>query len=75
MPELKQYVGLDVSLKETSIAVIDENDKLVWRGSVPSTPEAIAEASRKRAPRAERIGRLVNSCPGSTLVSKPKLAP
>ena len=56
MPELKQYVGLDVSLKETSIAVIDENDKLVWRGSVPSTPEAIAEALRKHAPRAERIG-------------------
>ena len=56
MPKLKQYVGLDVSLKETSIAVIDENDKLVWRGSVPSTPEAIAEALRKHAPRAERIG-------------------
>ena len=46
MPKLKQYVGLDVSLKETSIAVIDENDKLVWRGSVPSTPEGIAKALR-----------------------------
>ena len=56
MPKLKQYVGLDVSLKETSIAVIDENDKLVWRGSVASTPEAIAEALRRQAPRAERIG-------------------
>ena len=56
MPKLKQYVGLDVSLKETSIAVIDENDRLVWRGSVPSTPEAIAEALRKHAPCAERIG-------------------
>jgi hypothetical protein len=52
-----------VSLKETFIAVIDENDKLVWRGSVPST----------HAPRAERIGRLVKSRPGS--VSKPKVAP
>src|SRR5262252_6195216 len=56
MLKLKQYVGLDVSLKETSIAVIDENDKLVWRGSVASTPEAIAEALKKHAPRAERIG-------------------
>ena len=62
-----------MSLKETFIAVIDENDKLVWRGSVPSTPEAIAEASRKRAPRAEQIGRLVKSRPGS--VSKPKVTP
>ena len=53
--------------------MIDENDKLVWRGSVPSTPEAIAKASRKRAPRAEQIGRLVKSRPGS--VSKPKVTP
>ena len=36
MPNLKQYVGLDVSLAETSIAVIDEADKVVWRGSVAS---------------------------------------
>ena len=56
MPKLKQYVGLDVSLKETSIAVIDENDRVVWRGSVASTPEAIAEALSRHAPRAERIG-------------------
>ena len=56
MPKLKQYVGLDVSLRETSIAVIDENDKVVWRGSVASTPEAIAEALSRHASRAERIG-------------------
>ena len=56
MPKLKQYVGLDVSLAETSIAVIDETDKVVWRGVVASTPEAIAEALMKHAPRAERVG-------------------
>jgi transposase len=50
------YVGLDVSLKETSIAVIDDADKIVWRGTVASTPEMIAEALRKHAPRALRIG-------------------
>ena len=55
-PMSKQYVGLDVSLAETSIAVIDENDKVVWRGKVASTPEAIAEALKKHAPRAERVG-------------------
>jgi hypothetical protein len=52
----KQCVGLDVSLKEASIAVINENDKLIWRRSVASTPEAIAEALKKHASRAERIG-------------------
>jgi transposase len=56
MPKLKQYVGLDVSLKETSVAAIDENDRLVWRGRVASTPEAIADALKKHATRAERIG-------------------
>jgi transposase len=56
MPKLKLYIGLDVSLKETSVAVIDENDKLVWRGRVASTPEAIADALKKHAARAERVG-------------------
>jgi transposase len=56
LEQLKQYVGLDVSLKETSIAVIDAADKVVWRGSVASTPEAISAALAKHAPLAERIG-------------------
>lgn len=51
-----QYVGLDVSLAETSIAVVDKDGKLVWRGKVDSTPQAIAEALRRHAPLAERIG-------------------
>ncbi len=56
MSNLKQYVGLDVSLAETSIVVIDDNDKVLWRGSTASTPDAIAEALKKHAPRAERVG-------------------
>ncbi len=42
MPKSSQYVGLDVSLKETSICVIDDVGKIVWRGRTESTPEAIA---------------------------------
>ena len=34
MSQSNQYVGLDVSLKETSICVIDDADKIVWRGRV-----------------------------------------
>lgn len=56
MSHLKQYVGLDVSLAETAIAVIEESDKVVWRGSVATTPDAIADALKKHAPRAERVG-------------------
>ena len=34
MSQSNQYVGLDVSLKETSICVIDDADKIVWRGQL-----------------------------------------
>ena len=50
MSKCSQYVGLDVSLKETSICVIDDADKTVWRGRVDSTPEAIATAVKQHAP-------------------------
>ena len=52
MSQSNQYVGLDVSLKETSICVIDDADKIVWRGQVDSTPEAIAAAVKQYAPHA-----------------------
>src|ERR1700680_4590534 len=57
MSKSNQYVGLDVSLKETSICVIDDADKIVWRGRADSTPEAIASAVKQHAPHAVRIGR------------------
>ena len=56
MSQRNQYVGLDVSLKETSICVIDDADKIVWRGQVESTPEGIASAIKQRATHAVRIG-------------------
>ncbi len=58
MPQstIHQYVGLDVSLKETSICVIDEAGKIVWRGRRDSTPEAIAEALKRHARHAIGVG-------------------
>ena len=56
MPKSSQYVGLDVSLKETSICVIDDVGKIVWRGRTESTPEAIASAVKQHAPHSVRIG-------------------
>ena len=56
MSQLNQYVGLEVSLKETSISVIDEADKTIWRGRSMSTPDDIAEKLIARAPHAVRIG-------------------
>src|SRR3954469_4183167 len=52
----QHYVGLDVSLETTSVCVLDEAGGIVWRGKVGSTPEALANAIRTRAPQVARIG-------------------
>ena len=52
---MKQYVGLDVSLEETSVCVMDERGRIVFQGKALSTPEAIERVVRKRAPGAERV--------------------
>jgi len=53
---VKQYVGLDVSQKETAICVVDQDGKVLCESKVPSDPGALARVIRKRAPFAERIG-------------------
>jgi transposase len=53
---MELYVGLDVSLKETSICVVDGGGKIVCEGTVISEPAAIAEFVKAKAPRAKRIG-------------------
>ena len=42
------YVGLDVSLKQTSICVVNQTGLVVLEGVVDSDPEAIAEFVRSR---------------------------
>ena len=53
---MKQYVGLDVSQKETAMCVVDQDGKVLFEGKIPSDPGALAKAIHKRAPAAERIG-------------------
>src|SRR6187200_2782668 len=50
------YVGLDVSLKQTSICVVDQTGAVVREGVVDSDPEAISVYVRSKAPDAVRIG-------------------
>lgn len=49
-----EYIGFDVSMKDTSIAV-RRAGKRVWRGKCASDPEAIARIVRKHAPNTERV--------------------
>ena len=53
---MELYVGLDVSLKETSICVVNGKGEIVSEGTVISEPEAIAAFVKTRAASAKRIG-------------------
>jgi transposase len=50
------YVGLDVSLKQTSICVVSGTGSVVREGVVDSDPDAIAAFVRSKAPGAIRVG-------------------
>ncbi len=53
---MELYVGLDVSLKETSICVVDGKGEIVSEGTVISEPSAIAAFIKAKAGGALRIG-------------------
>ncbi len=50
-----QYVGLDVSMKEVSICVVDESGAVLARDSVATDPETITAYVATAAPDAERV--------------------
>ena len=51
---VNQYIGLDVSLKDTAIS-IRQDGKRIWRGKCPSDPKLLAEVIRKHAPQARGV--------------------
>lgn len=53
---MRDYVGLDVSLKSTAICILDEKGKRIQEGEVESTPEAIHEFLLKTGLEIEQIG-------------------
>src|SRR6188508_2489564 len=53
---MEYYVGLDVSLKQTSICVVDQTGAVVRESVVDSDPEAISVYVKSKAPGAVRIG-------------------
>ncbi len=50
------FAGLDVSLKETSVCILDQDGTRVFEGKVESEPAAIVWLIRKRAPDLARVG-------------------
>ncbi len=53
---MKYYVGLDVSLKETAVCIVDQDGTIVQEGMMPTEPSALAKYFRAQKLTFERIG-------------------
>ena len=53
---MQSYVGMDVSLKQTAVCVVDQTGKIKREGTVASDPDAIADFIAASAPLVARIG-------------------
>jgi transposase len=40
---MTHYAGLDVSQKETTICIVDEQGRRLWRGTAATDPKALAQ--------------------------------
>ena len=53
---MDHFAGLDVSVKETSVCIVDETGKIVREVKVASEPEALLQVLMSGAYHFERIG-------------------
>ena len=53
---MAEYGALDVSLKETSVCILDESGAVMFEGRGPSQPKPLAPLIAAKAPRAARVG-------------------
>lgn len=53
---MDHYVGLDVSVRETSVCVVDETGKLLKEAKLPTEPEAIAALLARGGFACKRVG-------------------
>src|SRR3954447_3649497 len=53
---MEHFAGLDVSVKETSVCIVDDTGKIVREVKVTSEPEALLEVLKNPAYRFKRIG-------------------
>ena len=53
---MDHFAGLDVSVKETSVCIVDDTGRIVREVKVPSEPEALLQVLRNPAYHFKRIG-------------------
>lgn len=52
---MKHYIGLDVSMKKTSVCIVNEQGKIVYESEVSTDPHTIADAKTPSQEDAEKI--------------------
>jgi len=53
---MKHYVGLDVSMKKTSVCIVNEQGKIVHESEVKTDPHTLADAIEKTGLKVELVG-------------------
>ena len=52
----KSYAGLDVSLRETAVCVLNEQGSIIFEAMIATDPDLIADCLAKQAPGLARVG-------------------
>jgi transposase len=53
---MSEYVGLDVSMEETSVCVMNAAGEMLWEGKVQTEPGVLVRVLHRRAPAAVKVG-------------------
>jgi transposase len=53
---MEEYVGLDVSMEETSVCVMDAAGEIIWEGKAATEPGELVRTLHLRAPAAVKVG-------------------
>src|SRR5262249_55959699 len=53
---MEEYVGLDVSMEETSVCVMNAAGEIVWEGKAATEPGELVRTVHLRAPAAGKVG-------------------
>ena len=51
---MDHYIGLDVSMKETSLCIVDEKDIIIYESTEVTDPHAIAKHIHRKDLRVQR---------------------
>ena len=71
---MDHFAGLDVSVKETSVCIVDETGKIVREVKVASEPDALLPVLTNPAYHFKRIGLKLDRCRNGCSALSPKRA-